>query len=54
MGRRAARFLRILDTDGDGSVSLAEIGAEQQRLVAASDLDGDGALSVDEFRRAAG
>ena len=51
MGRRAARFLRILDTDGDGSVSLAEIGAEQQRLVAASDLDGDGALSVDEFRR---
>ncbi|MDE0060227.1 MAG: EF-hand domain-containing protein [Defluviicoccus sp.] len=49
--RRATRFLRIFDTDGSGTVSLAEIGAEQQRLVAAADLDGDGTLSVDEFRR---
>lgn len=51
MNRRATRFIRIFDTDGNGTVSLAEIGAEQKRLVAAADLDGDGMLSVDEFRR---
>lgn len=48
---RAGHFIRIFDTDGNGSVSLAEIGAEQKRLIAATDVDGDGALSVDEFRR---
>lgn len=51
INRRAARFIRIFDTDGSGAVSLAEIGAEQKRVLAASDLDGDGALSVEEFRR---
>ena len=51
MGRRAARFLRIFDTDGNGSVSLAEILAEQKRIAGAADVNGDGALSVDEFRR---
>ena len=51
MGRRAARFIRIFDTDRSGTVSLAEIAAEQKRVLAASDLDGDGALSVEEFRR---
>ena len=51
MGRRAARFIRIFDTDGNGTVSLAEIAAEQKRVLGAADLDGDGALSVDEFRR---
>ena len=51
MGRRAARFLRIFDTDGNGSVSLAEIQAEQKRIAGAADVDGDGVLSVDEFRR---
>ena len=51
MGRRAARFIRIFDTDGSGGVSLAEIQAEQKRILAAADLDGDGVLSVDEFRR---
>ncbi len=53
MGRRAARFLRIFDTDGSGSVSLAEIRAEQKRIANAADVNGDGALSVDEFRRRA-
>ena len=51
IGRRAARFIRMFDTDGNGTVSIAEIEAEQKRVLAASDLDGDGALSVDEFRR---
>ena len=51
MGRRAARFIRIFDTDGNGTVSLAEIAAEQTRVLGAADLDGDGALSVEEFRR---
>lgn len=47
----AARFVELLDTDGDGAVSLTEIVAEHRRLFAAADLDGDGALSVEEFRR---
>ncbi len=51
MGRRAARFLRIFDTDGSGTVSLAEIQAEQKRIAGAADVNGDGTLSVDEFRR---
>ena len=48
---RESRFVRFLDTNGDGKVSLAEINAEQKRLIAASDVNGDGKLSVDEFRR---
>ena len=50
-GWRGARFLRIFDTDGNGSVSLAEIQAEQKRIAGAADVNGDGVLSVDEFRR---
>ncbi|MFT7573268.1 MAG: Ca2+-binding EF-hand superfamily protein [Paracoccaceae bacterium] len=46
-----SRTFSLLDTDGDGKISLAEIRAEQARLTAAADLDGDGKLSVDEFRR---
>ena len=48
---RAARFVELLDTDGDGKVGLAEILAEHGRLFAAADIDSDGSLSVDEFRR---
>jgi len=43
--------MQVLDTDGDGKVTLAEITAEQKRLIGAADLDGDGKLSVNEFRR---
>lgn len=49
-----SRMIRLLDTDGDGKVSLAEIAAEQGRLIGASDLDGNGTLSPDEFRRRGG
>lgn len=45
------RILNILDTNGDGKVTLDEIEAEQKRLIGAADLNGDGKLSVDEFRR---
>ena len=51
MGWRAARFIRIFDTDGSGSVSIREIRAEQKRIAGAADVDGDGVLSVEEFLR---
>ena len=51
MGWRAARFIRIFDTDDSGNVSLAEIQAEQKRIAGAADVDGDGVLSVEEFLR---
>ena len=44
-------MLRVLDTDNDGKVTMAEIEAEQKRLIGAADLNGDGKLSVEEFRR---
>ena len=49
--RGPSRAMQLLDTDGDGKIGLAEIRAEQGRLVAAADIDGDGKLSVDECRR---
>jgi len=45
------RQLDILDTDGNGMVSRAEIAAEHGRLLGAADVDGNGQLSPDEFRR---
>ncbi len=48
---RAERMVELLDTDGNGTVSIEEIFAEHARLFAAADIDGDGVLSVDEFRR---
>ncbi len=49
--RHAMHFVRIYDTDGNGTVSMDEIRAEQKRVVGMADVDGDGALSVEEFRR---
>ena len=49
--RGPSHTMQLLDTDGDGKIGLAEIRAEQERLVGAADVDGDGTLSVDEFRR---
>ena len=48
---RQSRAFKILDTDGNGKITLEEIAAEQKRLLAAADVDGDGKLSVTEFRR---
>lgn len=47
----AERRIELLDTDGDGKISVEEIVAEQKRLFTAADVDGDGKLSADEFRR---
>ncbi len=49
--RHASHFVRIYDTDGNGTVSMDEIRAEQKRILGAVDVDGNGALSVEEFRR---
>jgi Ca2+-binding EF-hand superfamily protein len=49
--RRMARRIELLDTNKDGKVSIAEIHAEQKRLLGAADVNGDGMLSVEEFRR---
>ena len=49
--RYVERFLAVYDTNGDGTVSQAEIAAEQKRIFVAVDVDGDGKLSVAEFRR---
>lgn len=51
MKRFAERRIRLLDTDGDGKISVAEITAEEKRLFAAADVNGDGKLSDEEFRR---
>lgn len=50
-GHGMRRAFKLLDTNGDGKVSMAEIAAEQKRLLAAADVDGNGTLSADEFRR---
>jgi hypothetical protein len=44
-GQSLSRTFSLLDTNGDGSVSLDEIKAEQSRLIGAADLNGDGKLS---------
>ena len=49
--RGKSRMVALLDTDGDGKVSVGEIAAEHERLLGAADVNADGTLSVDEFRR---
>ena len=49
--RGESRMVGLLDTDGDGKVSVDEIAAEHKRLLGAADINADGKLSVAEFRR---
>jgi Ca2+-binding EF-hand superfamily protein len=57
MGRGMMRpaMLRVLmvmlDTDGDGALSLEEIQAVHQRMFKAIDADNNGRLTVEEIQR---
>ncbi len=48
----AERFIRFLDTNHDGKVSLAEIKGEEERIFKYADTNNDGSLSPEEFRHA--
>ncbi len=50
-GGRAGRLLNLLDLDGDGRISEAEMRDEHTRRLGVADLDGNGMISPDEFRR---
>lgn len=41
----------VMDTDGDGALSLEEFQAAHQRMFAAMDTDKDGKLTFDEMER---
>jgi hypothetical protein len=51
MHARGEHFVRFLDTDHDGKVSLKEIQDEENRLFGAADVNADGKLSPEEFQR---
>ncbi len=48
-GKGHMSFLAVLDTDGDGKLTQAEITEEMQERLVTFDGDGDGQLSLDEF-----
>jgi hypothetical protein len=51
MGDHMLRMMIILmDTDGDGALSLEEVQAVTERFFNAMDADGDGRLTLDEIR----
>lgn len=47
--RHGDRMLKILDADGDGTVSKEEFAAASDKRFAAADKDGDGVLSAAEL-----
>ena len=50
MGHGMMRMMLIvMDTDGDGALSLKEFQAVQERMFAAMDVDKDGKLTFDEM-----
>lgn len=55
MGRRGGKMpaLEMLDTDGDGQVSQAEMDAHKAERFAQTDTDGNGSLSAEEMAEAA-
>jgi hypothetical protein len=48
---RGDRFVRFLDVNKDGKVSLDEIVGEEGRVFGAADVNGDGKLTPEEFQR---
>jgi Ca2+-binding EF-hand superfamily protein len=51
MSPLAMRIIFILmDTDGDGTVSLQEFQAAHERIFKAMDADKDGTVSLEEFQ----
>lgn len=52
--RRGGPDFATFDTDGDGSVTLAELEALEAAQFTQTDIDGDGALSAEELTAAAG
>ena len=44
-------MLVMMDTDGDGAVSLAEYQAAHERMFKAMDADKDGKLTIQEARQ---
>jgi hypothetical protein len=52
MGRGAAmRFIfALMDSDGDGTVSLQEFQAAHEKIFKAMDTDKDGTLTIEEIR----
>ncbi len=48
-GMKRPDMMKMLDTDGDGTVSDAEIKAHKAQMFIAIDTNGDGALSQDEL-----
>lgn len=48
--RKVERLTRMLDVDGDGKVTLAEIEAQKGKRFALMDRNNDGKLSQDEMR----
>ncbi len=49
-GQRIQAFAEEYDTDGDGSITQAEIDAVRADRLAAFDADGDGQLTLDEYQ----
>ncbi len=49
-GTAGGKKFQKLDTDGSGTVSRAEVRAEQGRKFARLDADGDGTISREEFQ----
>jgi Ca2+-binding EF-hand superfamily protein len=47
---RAKRWIGHQDADGDGAVTMAEIGGGHGRKLMKADADGDGAVTLEELR----